>query len=111
MIRRIGFAGVVWLGCLLTPLHGQERDDEKAELLPPPRRVLVAPPAPLLPPPPAPLSPNETRYVWRNYAVSEQGYWRPRVILSPYGSYYYANGYPYPWLTTHPRSFRTYVTD
>jgi hypothetical protein len=81
-----------------------------AETLPPPRPV--GPPA-LPAPPPVPvemmLFPRHDRYaVWQNYAIDRTGHWRPRVIYSADGAYYYVNGAPYPWMTTHPETVRPY---
>src|SRR5262249_49841110 len=47
--------------------------------------------------------------VWQNYGIDRQGLFRPRVIYSPYGSYYYANGAPFPWVETHTRDFAPYI--
>jgi len=89
-------------------------DPAPAEKLPPPRIVAPAPITGgnlLLPPPPPIFYQHGTRDVWQNYAVDSYGRWRPRVIFSPYGSYYHADGAPYPWASTHPRSFRAVTTD
>jgi hypothetical protein len=40
---------------------------------------------------------------WQYYDVDRRGGFRPRVIYSPYGSYYLYNGAPYPWVSTHQR--------
>jgi len=53
-----------------------------------------------------------SRYdVWQYYGVDRFGRFRPRVIYSPYGSYYLYNGEPYPWTTTHALDFMPYVVD
>ncbi len=52
-----------------------------------------------------------TREVWQYYAVDSAGRFRPRVIFSPYGAYYAANGDPYPWTTTRPTLYMPYVSD
>jgi hypothetical protein len=49
--------------------------------------------------------------VWQYYGVDRTGYFRPRVVYSPYGSYYQYNGAPFPWTTTHQREFMPYVVD
>jgi hypothetical protein len=51
-----------------------------------------------------------SRYdVWQHYAVDRQGYFRPRVIYSPYGAYYLYNGAPFPWTETHTIDFMSYA--
>jgi hypothetical protein len=40
----------------------------------------------------------DTRAAWSLYGVDQMGRFRPRVVLSPYGSYYLRNGEPYPWM-------------
>jgi hypothetical protein len=53
-----------------------------------------------------------SRYdVWQYYAVDRFGHFRPRVIYSPYGSFYLYNGEPYPWVSNHPLEFMPYVSD
>ncbi|MFL5244160.1 MAG: hypothetical protein ACJ8FY_18810 [Gemmataceae bacterium] len=47
--------------------------------------------------------------VWQNYGVDRFGRFRPRVVYSPYGSYYYANGAPFPWVETHTRDFVPFI--
>jgi hypothetical protein len=51
-----------------------------------------------------------TREVWQYYGVDSRGRWVPRVILSPFGSYYYYNGAPYPY-TPQPNTVLPYVVD
>lgn len=87
--------------------------DEAPEKLPPPRAIAPAPVGGnlFLAPPPPILRQHGTRDVWQNFAVDATGRWRPRVILAPFGSYYYSTGQPYPWTTTHPRSFRAVTHD
>src|SRR5688572_12750458 len=81
----------------------------KDEKLPPPR-VVESGNLFLTPLPPAYYT-HGTREVWNNYAVDRYGRWRPRVILSPYGSYYYSTGRPYPWLSNNPGSMRPVTHD
>jgi hypothetical protein len=52
-----------------------------------------------------------TREVWQYMALDQYGKWRPKVIQSPYGSYYQYNGQPYPWITTRPTNYMPYVLD
>jgi hypothetical protein len=40
----------------------------------------------------------DTRAAWSLFGVDQMGRFRPRVVLSPYGSYYLHNGEPYPWM-------------
>ena len=80
--------------------------------LPPP----VAEPLPELPPPPpylggAPIIRIDRYAIWQNYAVDHQGYFRPRVVATPYGAYYFVNGQPYPWLYVHPLNVMPYASD
>lgn len=105
------FVGLVVAIAMARPSFAQE--PEPAEKLPPPRLITPAPGGNLLlPPPPPPIFyQHGSRDVWQNYAVDSYGRWRPRVILSPYGSYYHANWQPYPWATTNPRAFRGVTTD
>ena len=70
-------------------------------------------------PEPAPLPYVEVRpwgrvnryAVWQNYAVDRQGYFRPRVIYTPDGAFYYYDGRPYLFLSTHPLNFMPYASD
>ena len=43
--------------------------------------------------------------VWQSYGEDRFGRFRPRVVYSPYGAYYYATGAPFPWVETHTRDF------
>ena len=100
---------LTWLGIA----SARADDPMPEEKLPAPRIIVAPPPAGgnlFLPAAPI-LYQHGTRDVWQNYAVDSSGRWRPRVILAPYGSYYYSNGQPYPWTTTHPRSFRAVTHD
>jgi hypothetical protein len=49
--------------------------------------------------------------IWQNYAVDRHGYFRPRVIYTPEGAFYYYDGRPYPYLITHPLDFMPYASD
>jgi hypothetical protein len=63
----------------------------------------IAPPPRMLPPEllPAFVYPRRSAYdVWQNYAVDRRGFYRARVIDTPYGAFYRYNGQPYPWTTT-----------
>ncbi len=74
-------------------------------------------PPPLLPPPLPPTIVNPQwgridRYaVWQNYAVDRFGKWRPRVLYTPEGAFYYYDGRPFPWVTVHPLEFMPYAGD
>lgn len=53
-----------------------------------------------------------SRYdVWQNYAVDRNGYFRPRVIYSPYGPYYRYNGEPFLYSITRQAEFMPYASD
>ena len=86
---------------------------------PKPEPIAAPRPEPIAAPPPVPpayfVGPPIIRIdryaVWQNYAVDRQGYFRPRVIDSPYGAYYFVNGRPYPWATVHPLNFMPYASD
>jgi hypothetical protein len=96
-------AGVLFIGA---PPVGD--NPSASELLPPP--ALVAPGMPG----PSPYAGyfRTNRYdVWQYVSVDRQGYWRPRVVYSPYGSYYLYNGQPFPWTETHPREWEQYILD
>jgi hypothetical protein len=85
------------------------------QFVPPPPSVLPQPfvPQPLMPPtiilPPMPR--HGTMEVWQSYGVDSTGRFRPRVILSPSGSYYQYNNEPYPWITNRTRQFMPYALD
>jgi hypothetical protein len=91
------------------PLHADE--PSQPERLPPPKESepqYVLPERSYLPA----LYFRTNRYdVWQYYGVDRLGRFRPRVVYSPYGSYYLYNGQPYPWVTTHARDFMPYVMD
>jgi len=74
-------------------------DPPTEEKLPPPRPL---PTRTVIQPIPYRVSAYE---VWQNYGIDRSGKFRPRVIYSDYGSYYYANGAPFPWVETHTRDF------
>ena len=53
-----------------------------------------------------------SRYaVWQNYGVDIQGRFRPRVLYTPDGAFYYSNGQPFPWLSARPLNFMPYASD
>jgi hypothetical protein len=66
---------------------------QEPESLPPPKMLV---PEPLYVFPPR----VQSRWVWSLYAPNSAGRMRPRVVLSPYGSYYLRDGEPFPWTTT-----------
>jgi hypothetical protein len=84
-------------------------DPPATESLPAPRPV--NPPVPLMPAPPIYrlYSPPLSRDVWRLYDVGNNGFWRPRVIVSPYGDYYLYNHAAYPWAQQHPQNYKPRV--
>lgn len=90
-------------------------DKPKEEPLPPPRRIDPAPqPAPATAPAPVyvvPYAPVSAYAVWDYYAVDRSGYFKPRVIATPYGAFYPLTGKPYPWTTTNMRNYMPYATD
>jgi hypothetical protein len=60
---------------------------------------------------PASLPQTGTREVWQYYGVDSRGRWRARVILAPSEAYYYYNGAPFYYTTTHPKLYMPYVVD
>ncbi len=77
------------------------------EMLPPPRAV----PQPPVMAPPVPvemmLFPRHNRYeVWQYSSIDRAGRWRPLVNYTAEGAWYRYDGAPYPWMTTHPETFR-----
>ncbi len=97
------------------PALGAQQPDE---VLPQP--LPAGPSAQLMPqgsyPPVFPVVPPRrplpgTREVWQYMGVTETGRYRPRVVLSPYGSYYYYNGEPYPWITNRSQIYMPYALD
>lgn len=82
------------------------------ERLPPPRPVPASPevlprPAPLVEigPMGTPVLPGYWRRSqydkWQMLSVDREGFFRPRVLLTPH-PYYVYDGKPYPWLSTRP---------
>ncbi len=66
------------------------------------------------PPPyflPQPIHRIDRYAVWQDYAVDRQGYFRTRVIDTPYGAYYHFNGKPYPFLYLHPLDYMPYASE
>jgi hypothetical protein len=49
--------------------------------------------------------------VWQNLAVDGRGYFRARVIMTPYGAFYRYNGQPYFWTSTKQFEFMPYAAD
>ena len=97
MSRLIHRAAVVLLLACVAPVSGQQPQ--------PPKQEPEAFPAPKVIPPEViyELPPRiPTRWRWSLYAPNSAGIMRPRVVLSPYGSYYLRDGEPYPWTTTRP---------
>lgn len=73
---------------------------------------------PLRPLPAQPLPVENTTYLrtsmyarWQYYAVDQQGYFRPRVVLDLPEPYYLVNGRCYPLLPVLPRNYITHILD
>ncbi len=96
------------------PAEEGGKTEGKKDELPPPRLLSPSPLlSPLLTPnllePWAPLPEVGRRDVWQLFGVDGSGRFRPRVIYSPYGAYYYYNGAPYPWTTTRALLYVRFV--
>jgi hypothetical protein len=78
-------------------------------VLPPPRVLGPMPFFPYAPPDPPPQFGR--RDVWQYFAVDSTGRFVPRVIYSPYGSYYLYNRRPFPYTTTQPRLVQGTIVD
>ena len=66
------------------------------------------------PPPYAEIRPwtRANRYdIWQNLAVDRHGYFRPRVVYTPEGSFYYFDGRYYPFMMNRPREFMPYASE
>lgn len=71
-------------------------------------------PAPRPAPQPAVLvpMPKVSKYaVWNYYEVDRQGFFRTRVIDTPYGAFYPLTGKTYPWTSTNARNYMPYAKD
>lgn len=80
------------------PKSGEDSEGTSAEQLPFPQSEPVPPDEPYWFRPPTRIN----RYdVWQFYEVDRYGQFRPRVIYSPYGSFYLYDGRPFPWISTH----------
>jgi hypothetical protein len=83
------------------------------ELLPPPKESNVLPPPRLIPAPvvvyaaPVPLYPGVYRRSayehWQYLSPGSDGFMRPRVLLTPAGPIYAANGQPFLYFNLNPR--------
>lgn len=105
MARRLGGMGLV---VLLASSAVRAAEPPPPEPLPFPTPV-HADPVPL---PTMPYQVREDPYArWYFLGVDRQGFFRPRVIYSPYGSYYLYNGKPFPWAIMHQREWMPYLTD
>jgi hypothetical protein len=65
-------------------------------------------------PPPVLIQPylRVNRYeVWQNYGVDFQGRFRPRVIYTSDGPFYYYNGARYPGASVNQLYYMPYATD
>jgi hypothetical protein len=82
-------------------------DDGKGpEQLPPPRQLPAEAAVLPLELPLNTMFMRDNRWdVWQFYGVDRSGYFRPRVVYSPYGSYYVFNGRPYPFDQLFPREW------
>jgi hypothetical protein len=72
----------------------------------------TAPPPRVLPPellPPLGFYRHDPYEVWQNLAVDYHGFFRARVIDTPYGAFYRYNGKPYPWTTTTQKNYMPYA--
>jgi hypothetical protein len=85
------------------------REVQGKDVLPPPRVLGPMPFFPFAPPDPPPQFGR--RDVWQNFAVDSRGRFVPRVIYSPYGSYYLYNGRPFPYTTTQPKLVQPTIVD
>jgi hypothetical protein len=94
--RLIPAIAIVFWGCLaLDAIADDVQPLQPApEQFPAPKQIAPAVPFWVLPPRPPRL---DTREGWSMYGVNSAGRFRPRVVLSPYGSYYLYTGEPYPW--------------
>jgi hypothetical protein len=93
----------VFLTGSLLLLGGPASAAEPGEPLPVPRVVMPAPQY---------VYPRVSQYeVWQYYGIDRQGYFKPLVVYSPYGSYYRYDGRPFPWVANHPREWNGYVVD
>lgn len=96
-------AGVVGTALVVTSAAGAD-DEKQPEKLPPPREVPAE--TVIVQPEFSPMTMfvRDNRYdVWQAVGVNRWGYYRPRVVYSPYGSYYLYNGRPYPFDQVYQR--------
>jgi hypothetical protein len=101
-MRRMAAVLIVLAACA-APLKAQDKAPPPTEQLPAPKPLApaVVEPLPVLVVPSGPY--RVSRYqVWQNLAVDGSGRFRPRVITTTYGSYYYYNGMPYPTPSLRP---------
>ena len=90
-----------WAG-IFAPAHSVA-DEQLKELKAP--RVLT------LPEVPTGYYRQSRMAIWDYYAVDRQGYFRPRVILAPEGSYFLYNGAPYPMAPVKPQSVIPHIIE
>jgi hypothetical protein len=63
-------------------------------------------PQPVMPPLVLPYSPPPPVYnSWQYYGVDSTGRFRPRIVLSPSGSYDMYTHEPYPWITNRSTAY------
>jgi hypothetical protein len=105
--RALPIIFVVWINLTLGAYGDEPPVQPDIEKLPPPRQGAPAVPFYILPPPMPRL---DTRAGWSYFGTDQTGRFRPRVVLSPYGSYYLYSGEPYPW-SPRPRLVMPMTSD
>jgi hypothetical protein len=83
-------------------------------LLAPRPGLLAQPPVhpqPVVVPAPVMFSQPNPYDVWQVYAVDRQGFWRPRVVLTPAGPYRILDGAYSPYMAVRPRDVDPTVSD
>jgi hypothetical protein len=90
---------------------GWAADPVQGELLPPPRSVTPGPAIPVVVFPAPIYEPVSAYEVWQSYGVDRSGRFRPRVIYTPSGFFYYQNGARFPWPTVNAMEFMPYAVD
>jgi hypothetical protein len=94
------------LGLLVVPRSGLLAQPP-ADPLPAPRPVMVVPAGP----PPVAFSQPNPYDIWQAYAPDRQGYFRPRVVLTPAGPFRVADGAFYPYMVIRPNDVEPTVSD
>lgn len=117
MVRRLPW--VTFLLFLCTPcLPAQEEKKKPAPDGQPPFQAPQPKALPMPAPMPVPQSAlvipyqrTDTREVWQYYAPSRLGRMAPRVIMTPYGSYYSRDLAPYPWAGVNQNAVLPIIVD